>query len=412
MAGAQKKAKPRFEGRDLDFANWVRLWKLGLLIVAHGQFGGDGFEVAKEAACALVWTGGEVKLGGGSPGGVVAAGGGAVAGAESPQAVDGERVSACVSDQAEELAGGEVIGGNGPAAFRAAGAGELAYEQRVAENAEVERRESYAPGRVEPVAVFEALKKSSIGGEDINVAQAGTIGFERVAFLVEDVGDDDVVPDGLDVEGHEIPGQTIVGECLVTFVAWAAIAISVHVWLQINFVEGVVVDVDGAPIEVGGVEVALALDGGAGEAGVAGAVGGLDHDDGVRGGRRSAGGYCDGWVPSGDSAVNGREEKGGGRACSQEEVRRAGVGDGAGGRAGGEGLAVGVGFGNGHDEWVDDSSAVIEGTQASAVVGDPPGAARRAGESPGIDEMRIGDRSYAGCVRYKIDLGVVLRVGK
>ena len=89
----------------------------------------------------------------------------------------------------------------------------------------------------------------------------------------------------------------------------------------------------------------------------------FDHDHGVRGRRRGAGGHSDGWVPSGDGAVNGGEKKIGGCARSQKKVRGAGVGDGAGGSAGGEGLAAGVGFGNRHDEWIDGPSAVVEGTQ-------------------------------------------------
>jgi hypothetical protein len=63
----------------------------------------------------------------------------------------------------------------------------------VAKGSKVERPEGYAPGRVEPVAVFDAPKELAIGGEDIDVAEAGAIGFEWVAFLVENEGDDDVV---------------------------------------------------------------------------------------------------------------------------------------------------------------------------------------------------------------------------
>jgi hypothetical protein len=46
--------KPRFRGRSPGFANW---WGVGLLVVTHGQFGRDGFEVTKEAACAVVRAG-------------------------------------------------------------------------------------------------------------------------------------------------------------------------------------------------------------------------------------------------------------------------------------------------------------------------------------------------------------------
>ncbi|MEA2257560.1 MAG: hypothetical protein QOJ51_385 [Acidobacteriaceae bacterium] len=176
--------------------------------------------------------------------------------------------------------------------------------------------------------------------------------------------------------------------------------------------ESIIVGVDSAFIEVGGVEVAITIHRGASETGVAGSVRSLDHDDGVRGGRRRTGSYSNSWVPSGDGAVNGGEEKSGRRAWSQGEVRGTGVGDGAGGSAVGKGLVVGVGFGNSHDQWVDGSSTVVECAQASAIVGDPPRAAGAAGKTPRIDEVGVGDGRHAGCIGYEIDLGVVLRGSK
>jgi hypothetical protein len=88
-----------------------------------------------------------IEFGARRAGGVVTTGGSAVAGAEGPEAANGERLSGCVLDEADELTGGEIVGGNGAAAIRGSGAGELAYEQVVAKYAEVERREGYAPGR-------------------------------------------------------------------------------------------------------------------------------------------------------------------------------------------------------------------------------------------------------------------------
>jgi len=106
----------------------------------------------------VVGAGGEIELGGRRASGVVTAGGGAIAGAESPEAANGERISGCVLDETDELTSREIVGGNGAAAIRGSCAGELAYEQGVAKNAEVERREGYAPGRIEPVSVFEAFQ--------------------------------------------------------------------------------------------------------------------------------------------------------------------------------------------------------------------------------------------------------------
>ena len=175
-ADCTKKMKPRFRDRDLGFANW---WTVGCCVTGPypAQFGRDGFEVTKEAACAAVGASGEIEFGARRAGGIVTAGRGAIAGAESPEAANGERLSGCILDKTEELTG------------------------------------------------------------------------------------------------------------------------------------GVIVDVDRAFVEVSGVEVALTVDSGAGEAGVAGSVSGLFHHNGVCGWRRSAAGYSDGRFPSGDGGVNGGEKK-------------------------------------------------------------------------------------------------------
>jgi hypothetical protein len=136
--------------------------EVGLLVVAHEQFGGNGLEVAEEAACSVVGAGSEIELGGRCARGVVAAGGSAVAGAEGPEAIDCERLPGRVLDQADELAGGEIVGGDGSATLSVAATGELADEQVVAIDAEVERREGYAPGCIEPVPVFQTLQKLTI----------------------------------------------------------------------------------------------------------------------------------------------------------------------------------------------------------------------------------------------------------
>lgn len=60
--------------------------------------------------------------------------------------------------------------------------------------------------------MFEAAQKSAIGGEDIDEAQAWTVGFKGLAFFMQDEGDNDVVADGLDIEGNKIPGKTIVAK--------------------------------------------------------------------------------------------------------------------------------------------------------------------------------------------------------
>ena len=59
---------------------------------------------------------------------------------------------------------------------------------------------------VEQVAMLEALDEAALGGEDVDIAKAWAVGFERLTLLVESVGDDDIIADGLDVEGNVVGG--------------------------------------------------------------------------------------------------------------------------------------------------------------------------------------------------------------
>ena len=125
--------------------------------------------------------------------------------------------------------------------------------------AEVQRSERYSPGSVEPVAVFEALEQLAPGGIDIDEAQAGAGSFEGIAGEVQGVGDDDVVANGLDIEGDEVGRQTIVRErlvvvfeeALVVGMAPVVITVVIVVALQLYGLEGIVVDVDALLEEVG-----------------------------------------------------------------------------------------------------------------------------------------------------------------
>jgi hypothetical protein len=178
----------------------------GLLIVAFGQVCHCGFEVAEEATGAFVGACGEVKLRARSASGIVAAGCGVVGWADIPEPVDSDGVSVGVLEQALELSGDEVIDGDGSATLGSAATGELADEEIVTEGAEVLRGKGYAPGSVEPVAMLEALEKAALGGEDVDIAKARAVGFARLTLLVESVGDDDIVADGLDVERNVVGG--------------------------------------------------------------------------------------------------------------------------------------------------------------------------------------------------------------
>ena len=134
------------------------------------------------------------------------------------------------------------------------------------DSAEVLRSESYSPGSVEPVAMLEALDKTTLGGEDVDIAKAWAVGFERLTLLVENIGDDNVVTDGLDVERNVVAGQETIGEgfTVIAVVVVVLIAVAVVLILIVRVesyaVKVAVVDIDATFGEVGCVEVAVPVD--------------------------------------------------------------------------------------------------------------------------------------------------------
>ena len=134
---------------------------------------------------------------------------------------------------------------------------------------------------------------------------------------MESIGDDDIVTDGLDVERNIVAGQETIGEGSIVIVVVVVpipvvvpvlvISVAVVMTVVLIMIVGVksygvkvaVVDIDAAFVEVGCIEVAVTVNEGAGETGVAGSIGCFDGDDGIDGGRIGAG--CDGdvRVPSG-----------------------------------------------------------------------------------------------------------------
>jgi len=171
--------------------------------------------------------------------------------------------------------------------------------------------------------MFKALDKTTLGGEDVDIAKAWAIGFERLTLLVENIGDDNVVTDGLDVERNVVAGQETIGEgfiviaVVVVVLIMVAIAVAVVLVLIVRVetcgVKVAVVDVDAAVVEVGCVEVAVPVDEGTGETGVAGSIGRFDRDDCVDRGSIGAGRDADVRVPPGNCAVESSEEKAGGK---------------------------------------------------------------------------------------------------
>src|SRR6476661_7727806 len=82
--------------------------------------------------------------------------------------------------------------------------------------------------------------------------------------------------------------------------------------------ECAVINIHAALGEIGCVEVTLTIYRRAGQARVAGSVGGLDHGHGKRGRRCCPLSYRYAWVPSGNRPINGGEEKYGWFTCCEQ----------------------------------------------------------------------------------------------
>ena len=76
----------------------------------------------------------------------------------------------------------------------------------------IKRRQDHTPGSVQPIAVFQALHELPRRTVNIDEAQAWTICFKRGSFVVQGIGNYDVIADGLYVERYAVIWQTFVHE--------------------------------------------------------------------------------------------------------------------------------------------------------------------------------------------------------
>src|SRR5580693_2792296 len=113
--------------------------------------------------------------------------------ADCPDTVDRERLSGRILQQSIELAGGQVIGCDKAAGLRSAAASKLSDQQIVAEASEIEWSQCHTPRSIEPIAMLEAPQKLPGGAVNIDMAQPRAVGFKRLSFLMERIGNDNVV---------------------------------------------------------------------------------------------------------------------------------------------------------------------------------------------------------------------------
>src|SRR5437588_389160 len=255
-----------------------------------------------------------------------------VARAERPDAVDGERLPVGVLQKAIEFSRSQIVCSEETARLSVSATSDLPDEQVMAEASEIKRSKSHAPWGVQPIAMFETLQEATRGSINVHKAQARTVGFKRRTFLVEHIGDDYVVADDLHVKRHVGARKLLIHKRIVGRVTVLVIGgVLVEVLLgQVYELKCVVINIHATLRKVCRVQETLAINESAGQASVAGAVGGFDHSHRMSRRRRGPLRYRSRWIPSGSRSINRGEEEQAGFAWGQQEIGWAAVGDGAG----------------------------------------------------------------------------------
>src|SRR5882672_1565 len=89
----------------------------------------------------------------------------------------------------------------------------------MAEASEIEWSHSNAPWSVQPIAVLEALQELASGTINVHEAKSRAVGFKARTFLVEHIGDDNIVADGLHVKRHIVARQILIYKRIFSGVA-------------------------------------------------------------------------------------------------------------------------------------------------------------------------------------------------
>src|SRR5258705_9813305 len=295
-----------------------------------------------------------------------------IARAEGPDAIDGERLPACILQQSVKLSGSEVVSGDEAAGFADTSTRKLPDQQIVAEASEIERSQSYTPRSVQPITVFQTTQEPACGTVDVNEAQAGAVGFEGRTSLVERIRNDNVVTYSLHVERHVVTRQVVIHERFSRVATLIGGVLVGALFGEFYRLKCVVINIHAALGEVSCIEETLVINEGAGQARIAGSVRGFDDGYSVGRGRRTPLRYCDGWVPPGNRPIDCREEKYRGLPWRQQEICLTAIGDSAGWCTCRRVLVVRIGWRDGDDQRLLGASSVVQGAEPCCLVRNPP----------------------------------------
>src|SRR5436309_1963997 len=167
-----------------------------------------------------------------------------VARAERPNAVDGEWLPAAILEKSVKFSGSQIICGDESARLSVSPTSELPDEQVMAEASEVKRSKNHAPWSVQPIAVLETPQEQTSGTINVHEAKSRAVGFKARTFLVEHIGDDNIVADGLHVERYVGARQLLIHEIIFSGAAVVIRGVLVEVLLgQVYKVKCVVINI-------------------------------------------------------------------------------------------------------------------------------------------------------------------------
>src|SRR5215469_11612230 len=170
--------------------------------------------------------------------------------------------------------------------------------------------------------------------------------------------------------------------------------------------ERIVVNIDTAFTGIGGIEVTLTLNQGAGQPSVDRPIGHPGHGYSMRGGRRRSICQSDIRVPCGNRSIECDKDKNSGSA-RQHKVGCASIGDDARWRTVWRTLIIWIRGWNCDGQGLFRTWAVVQSSDSCHVVCNPPDAAGSACQAPGINQLRIRSLSNSRRVGLKIGLGIV-----
>ena len=86
-----------------------------------------------------------------------------------PDAIDGERLSACILQQSFEISRRKVVCSDESTGISGSASRELPDKQTMAKFSKIQRSQGYTPRGVQPVTMLEALQELSVGVIDIDI---------------------------------------------------------------------------------------------------------------------------------------------------------------------------------------------------------------------------------------------------